>query len=49
MDQDKTTVMGGYGSAQAGGSADATRVVSNPAMLPRCDAGVRRTHTSYGL
>ena len=27
MDQDKTTVMGGYGSAQAGGSADATRVV----------------------
>lgn len=30
MDQDKTTVMGGYGSAQAGGSADATRVVSNP-------------------
>ena len=24
MDQDKTTVMGGYGSAQAGGSADAT-------------------------
>ncbi len=30
MDQDKTTVMGGYGSAQAGGSADATRIVSNP-------------------
>lgn len=30
MDQDKTTVMGGYGSAQAGGSADATRVVPNP-------------------
>lgn len=30
MDQDKTTVMGGYGSAQSGGSADATRVVSNP-------------------
>ena len=30
MDQDKTTVMGGYGSAQAGDSADATRVVSNP-------------------
>lgn len=30
MDQDKTTVMGGYGSAQAGGSADAARVVSNP-------------------
>ena len=27
MDQDKTTVMGGYGSAQAGDSADATRVV----------------------
>ena len=30
MDQDKTTVMGGYGSAQVGDSADATRVVSNP-------------------
>ena len=30
MDQDKTTVMGGYGSAQAGGSADATRVVPKP-------------------
>lgn len=30
MDQDKTTVMGGYGSAQAGDSADATRVVPNP-------------------
>lgn len=30
MDQDKTTVMGGYGSAQAGGSADATRVVPSP-------------------
>ncbi len=30
MDQDKTTVMGGYGSAQAAGSADATRIVSNP-------------------
>lgn len=30
MDQDKTTVMGGYGSAQAGGSADATRIVSSP-------------------
>ena len=30
MDQDKTTVMGGYGSAQAGGSADATRVVPGP-------------------
>lgn len=30
MDQDKTTVMGGYGAAQAGGSADATRIVSNP-------------------
>lgn len=30
MDQDKTTVMGGYGSAQAGGSADETRVVPNP-------------------
>lgn len=30
MDQDKTTVMGGYGSAQAGGSAEATRIVSNP-------------------
>lgn len=30
MDQDKTTVMGGYGSARAGGSADATRIVSNP-------------------
>lgn len=30
MDQDKTTVMGGYGPAQAGGSADATRIVSNP-------------------
>lgn len=30
MDQDKTTVMGGYGSAQAGDSADATRVVPDP-------------------
>lgn len=30
MDQDKTTVMGGYGSAQAGGSADVTRIVSSP-------------------
>ena len=30
MDQDKTTAMGGYGSAQAGGSADATHVVPNP-------------------
>ena len=30
MDQDKTTVMGGYGSAQAGGSADTTRVVPSP-------------------
>lgn len=30
MDQDKTTVMGGYGSARAGGGADATRVVPNP-------------------
>lgn len=30
MDQDKTTVMGGYGSAQAGDSADATCVVPNP-------------------
>lgn len=30
MDQDKTTVMGGYGSAQAGDSAGATRVVPNP-------------------
>ena len=30
MDQDKTTVMGDYGSAQAGGSADATRVVPGP-------------------
>lgn len=29
MDQDKTTVMGGYGSAHAGDSADATRVVPN--------------------
>lgn len=30
MDQDKTTVMGGYGSARAGGSADVTRVVPSP-------------------
>ena len=30
MDQDKTTVMGGYGSAQAGDRADATRVVPGP-------------------
>lgn len=30
MDQDKTTVMGGSGSAQAGDSVDATRVVPNP-------------------
>lgn len=33
MDQDKTTVMGGYGSAQAGDSADATRVVPNPGYI----------------
>ncbi len=33
MDQDKTTVMGGYGSAQAGDSADATRVVPNPGFV----------------
>lgn len=30
MDQDKTTVMGGYGSASTGNSADATRVVPGP-------------------
>lgn len=30
MDQDKTTVMGGYGSASTGNSADATHVVSGP-------------------
>ena len=30
MDQDTTTVMGGYDSAQAGGSADATHVVPTP-------------------
>lgn len=30
MDQDKTTVMGGYGSAPTGDSADATRVVPGP-------------------
>lgn len=30
MNQDKTTVMGGYGSAHAGDSADATRVVPGP-------------------
>lgn len=30
MDQDKTTVMGGYGSASTGNSADATRVVPSP-------------------
>ena len=29
MDQDKTTVMGGYGSARTGNDADATRVVPN--------------------
>lgn len=33
MDQDKTTVMGGNGSAQAGDSADATRVVPNPGYV----------------
>lgn len=33
MDQDKTTVMGGYGSAQAGDSADATRVVPDPGYI----------------
>lgn len=33
MDQDKTTVMGGYGSAQTGDSADATRVVPNPGYI----------------
>lgn len=30
MDQDKTTVMGGYGSPQTPDGADATRVVPNP-------------------
>lgn len=30
MDQDKTTVMGGYGSPRTGNGADATRVVPNP-------------------
>lgn len=30
MDQDKTTVMGGYDPAHAGGNADATRIVPNP-------------------
>lgn len=30
MDQDKTTVMGGYGSAPTGNSADATHVVPGP-------------------
>ena len=33
MDQDKTTVMGGYGSAQTGDSADATRIVPNPGYI----------------
>lgn len=33
MDQDKTTVMSGYGSARADGSADATRVVPNPGYV----------------
>ena len=33
MDQDKTTVMGGYGSAQTGDSTDATRVVPNPGYI----------------
>ena len=33
MDQDKTTVMGGYGSASTGNSADATRVVPNPGYI----------------
>ena len=33
MDQNKTTVMGGYGSAQTGDSADATRVVPNPGYI----------------
>lgn len=41
MDQDKTTVMGGYGSAQAGGSADATRIVPNP-----CNAAPDATQAS---
>ena len=30
MDQDKTTVMGGYGSPRTGSGADTTRVVPNP-------------------
>ena len=30
MDQDKTTVMGGYGSPRTGNGADTTRVVPNP-------------------
>lgn len=33
MDQDKTAVMGGYGSPQTPDGADATRVVSNPGYV----------------
>lgn len=33
MDQDKTTVMGGYGSPQTPDGADATRVVPNPGYV----------------
>lgn len=50
MDQDKTTVMGGYGSAQAGDSADATRVVPNPGYVdPAATQPSAELHPSYGL
>ena len=46
MDQDKTTVMGGCGSAQAGDSADATRVVPNPGYVDPCLLYTSYAHVS---
>lgn len=43
MDQDKTTVMGGYGSPRTGNGADETRVVPNPGY-----AAPDTTQTSAG-
>ncbi|MDY2757492.1 MAG: hypothetical protein SOU10_02655 [Collinsella sp.] len=47
MDQDKTTVMGGYGSAQAGGSADTTRIVPNPGYAAPDTTLVPADRTSF--
>ena len=51
MDQDKTTVMGGYGSPRTGNGADETRVVPNPgyAALDTTQASAEPTRVmGYG-